>query len=453
MDRRTFVKTLAAGTACLAGFRARAGEEMRRKPNIVVIVSDDQGYADVGVHGCKDIPTPNLDALARAGARCTDGHVSCPVCSPTRAGLMTGRYQQRFGHEFNPAPGTVMMPAGEITLAQLLRRAGYATGIVGKWHLGMLDDQHPMSRGFDSFFGFLSGSHSYIDWRRGQPILRGIEPVSEPTYLTEAFAREAIAFIDRNKEKRFFLYLPFNAVHAPLEATQRYLDRFPKIADEKRRTYAAMLSAMDDAIGGVLAAIQRAGVEEDTLVFFFSDNGGPPVNASSNGPLRGYKGETWEGGIRVPFFVKWPRRIKPGTVYDRPVIALDVLPTAVAAAGGDLPKDRAIDGVDLMPYLTGEKTGPPHERLFWRMGADRSAVRMGSWKLVRATGGTGGLFDLSKDLGERNDLSEKEPAKRKELEAAFAAWEKEVGPAPKRAETPATKKAAAKKAAAGRKKA
>ncbi|MBN1422570.1 MAG: sulfatase [Planctomycetes bacterium] len=449
------MKALAAGTAGIAaGIRARSEEAPRRKPNIVVIVSDDQGYADVGVHGCRDIPTPNLDALARAGVRCTDGHVSCPVCSPTRAGLMTGRYQQRFGHEFNPRPGMSMMPAGEITMAQLLRRAGYATGMVGKWHLGMLDDQHPMSRGFDSFFGFLGGAHSYLDWKRGDPILRGVEPVSEPTYLTDAFAREAIAFIDRSKEKPFFLCLTFNAVHMPLEATQKYLDRFPKIAEKKRRTYAAMLSAMDDAIGGVLAAIARAGVEEDTLVFFFSDNGGPPVNGSSNGPLRGHKGETWEGGIRVPFFIKWPRRIRPGTVYDRPVISLDVLPTAVAAAGGALPKDRPIDGVDLLPYLAGEKTGDPHERLFWRLGSGKSAVRMGSWKLVRATGGAGGLFDLSKDLGEKDDLSAKEPAKRKDLEAAFAAWQKEVGPAPERAVRPAVQKkeAARKKAAAARKK-
>ncbi len=267
-----------------------------RKPNIVVIVADDLGYADVGFQGCKDIPTPNIDALARAGVRCTNGYVSCPVCSPTRAGLITGRYQQRFGHEFNPGPtrtdDSFGLPLSQVTLADRLKRAGYATGIVGKWHLGFVPKYQPQKRGFDEFFGFLGGAHSYLNMKADMnlPILRGTEPVTEQGYLTDAFAREATAFIERHKDEPFFLYLTFNAVHNPLETAEKYLKRFPSIDDPKRRKYAAMLSAMDDGIGQVLAKINELKLDDQTLVFFISDNGGPPgANSSRNDPLRGAK--------------------------------------------------------------------------------------------------------------------------------------------------------------------
>jgi arylsulfatase A-like enzyme len=442
-----------------AGCRLRPAEKPApRWPNVIVIVSDDQGYADVGFHGCGDIPTPNLDSLAASGMRFTDGYVSCPVCSPTRAGLITGRYQQRFGHEFNtgPPPGSLQehvgLPLSEITLANLMKGAGYVTGAVGKWHLGMRPKYHPQRRGFDEFFGFQHGGHSYLKLEPDDynPIQRGTEPVSETEYLTDAFSREAVAFIERHHNEPFFLYLTYNAVHTPLQATEKYLIRFPDIEDERRRTYAAMLSAMDDGIGAVLEALRKRGLIEDTLIFFFSDNGGPTANGSRNTPLRGTKGTMYEGGIRVPFVMHWPRRVAAGTVYEQPVIALDVLPTFVAAAGGELPGDRPIDGVDLLPYVTGKKQGAPHDTLCWRSG-DRYAVRSANWKLVKPRAGGAELYDLSKDIGEKNNVADQEPETLARLNNILAAWEKDMvapawGPPRRRQQGTKPKKRAKKKA-------
>ena len=431
LDRRDFLGLLGAGAAGL-WLGSLIGEEPApgRKPNIIVIVSDDHGYADVGCNGCKEIPTPNLDSIARDGVRFTDGYVSCPVCSPTRAGLMTGRYQQRFGHELNPGGNPAHgLPTKEITLANLLKSAGYATGLVGKWHLGMTPELHPQKRGFDEFFGFLGGAHPYVESGIGtpNPIYRGTKQVDEKEYLTDAFAREAVSFIERHKGHPFLLCLTFNAVHAPLQATQKYLDRFPSITAQPRRTYAGMLSAMDDGVGAVLKKIKESGLEKDTLIFFHSDNGGPPNNGSSNGPLRGYKGTVFEGGVRVPFLVKWPGRIPAGVVFKHPVISLDVLPTVVAAAGWRLPKDRPFDGVNLLPYLTGEKSSPPHDILFWRFRLPR-AVRNGNWKLVSLAVGEPQLFDLSKDIGETTDLAKDRPEVVRELSQALARWESQLIP-------------------------
>ena len=432
MGRRQFLALVGAGAAGLAtgclgqGQAAPAG----RRPNIILIVADDLGYADVGFQGCPDIPTPHLDALARGGVRFTSGYVSCPVCSPTRAGLMTGRYQQRFGHEFNPGPPPnpdgVGLPLGETTLPDVLKAAGYATGMVGKWHLGTEPKFHPLARGFQEFYGFLGGAHPYTKLapQGPNPILRGTQPVAETEYLTDAFAREAVAFIDRNRRGPFFLYLPFNAVHTPLDAVAKYLDRFPGIADARRRTYAAMLSAMDDAVGAVLAKVREAGLDHDTLVIFFSDNGGPPrANASRNDPLRGAKGQTYEGGIRVPFLMRWTGRLPEGKTFDHPVISLDVLPTAAAAAGAKAP--AGLDGVDLLPYLAGGKDGPPHETLFWRMGPERKAVRRGNLKYVRMDG-KDQLYDLAADIAESKDLAEAQPDRLKALQDACARWEAEL---------------------------
>ena len=303
------------------------------KPNILFIVADDLGYADVGFQGCKDIPTPNLDALATSGVRFTSGYVSGPYCSPTRAGLMTGRYQTRFGHEFNPG-GSDGLPLSETTIADRLKAAGYATGLVGKWHLGSLPQFHPQKRGFDEFFGFLGGAHDYF---RSAGILRGTEPVKDLDYTTDAFGREAVAFIERHKAEPWFLYLAFNAVHTPMQATDDRLAKFPGIEDKQRRTYDAMTLALDDAVGTVRRKLADAGLEQDTLVLFISDNGGPTmpgttINGSRNTPLRGSKRTTLEGGIRVPFVVSWPGHLKPG-VYDQPVIQLDADATALAACG------------------------------------------------------------------------------------------------------------------------
>jgi arylsulfatase A-like enzyme len=400
------------------------------RPNIIIIVGDDMGYADIGIHGCKDIPTPHIDSLAKNGVRCTSGYVSGPYCSPTRAGLMTGRYQQRFGHEFNPGPnpaGEVGLPLTETTLADRLKQAGYVTGMVGKWHLGNDRKFHPLNRGFQEYYGFLGGAHSYFvaDNRgtKGQvnAVLRGFEPVAEQEYLTDAFAREAVAFIDRHQKEPFFLYLTFNAVHTPMHATEKYLARFQDVPNEQRRTYCAMMSAMDDGIGSVLAKLDEAKLTENTLLMFVSDNGGPPVNGSSNAPLRGRKATTWEGGIRVPFLVQWKGRLPEGKTCDQPVIQLDLHATALAAAGANA-SGAQLDGVDLLPYLAGEKSSPPHEALYWRFGP-QMAIRAGNYKLVKAAGiETPALFDLAADIGETKDLSADKPEVVKELTAKYEAW-------------------------------
>jgi arylsulfatase A-like enzyme len=411
-----------------------AKEATANKPNVLFIVGDDMGYSDVGFHKCKDIPTPNLDALAASGVRFSNGYVSGPYCSPTRAGLMTGRYQQRFGHEFNPSGGTHGLPLSEITIADRLKDAGYVTGIVGKWHLGAQPEMHPQQRGFDEFFGFLGGSHSYF---KSAGILRGTEQVDELDYTTDAFGREAVSFIDRHKAKPWFLYLAFNAVHTPMDATDDRLAKFPNVQNVQRRTYNAMMFAMDEAIGTVLRKLADSGLEKNTLVVFISDNGGPTmkgvtVNGSSNLPLRGSKRTTLEGGIRVPFVVSWPGHLKPG-IFNSPVIQLDLTTTALVAAGVNVKPEMNLDGIDLLPFLNGEKSGVPHQALYWRFGG-QMAIRQGDFKLVRydsnADTNTGErqpvtatkLYNLSKDIGENIDLAATMPDKVNELQEQWDEW-------------------------------
>ncbi len=420
---------LALAASALSAFSAAPA-----KPNILLIVGDDMGYADVGFHGCKDIPTPNLDALAAAGVRFTNGYVTGPYCSPTRAGLLSGRYQTRFGHEFNPN-GSSGLPLTETTVADRLKAAGYVTGLVGKWHLGAEPAMQPPRRGFDEFYGFLGGAHSYVE---SAGILRGSEPVKELDYTTDAFGREAVAFIERHKHEAWFLYLAFNAVHTPMQATDDRLAKFPGIADKQRRTYAAMMLAMDDNIGRVRKKVAEAGLEPNTFVVFISDNGGPTmpgvtVNGSRNDPLRGSKRTTLEGGIRVPFVIAWPGQVKPG-VYDRPVIQLDVTATALAVAGADVKPDWKLDGVNLLPFLSGAQAGAPHDALCWRFG-QQLAIRVGDYKLVRYDSNvdtrTGGrnqpvtaarLYNLASDIGETRDLAAAQPDKAKELQEKWDTW-------------------------------
>ncbi len=418
------------------------------KPNVVIILADDMGYADAGFQGCVDIPTPNIDTLARNGVRCTNGYVSGPYCSPTRAGLLTGRYQQRFGHEFNPGNtdnASIGLPLSETTLADRLKAAGYVTGLVGKWHLGTAPRFHPSRRGFDEFFGFLGGAHPYFPGL-GAPIYRGTAIVSEKEYLTDAFGREAAAFVMRHKDQPFLLYVAFNAVHTPMHATDARLKRFGSISDPTRKTYAAMLAAMDEAVGKVLDTLRSARLEENTLIFFLSDNGGPTmrgttINGSRNDPLRGSKRTTLEGGIRVPFVVQWKGKLPAGSVYGQPVIQLDILPTALAAAGVAAKPEWKLDGVDLLSRLKAEDTTAPHEALFWRLG-DQRAIRRGDWKLVRydqtadMTGKGSGpidakvtadrLYNLAQDLGESHDLASENPQKVQELLADWQVWEREL---------------------------
>lgn len=416
-----------------------AGVQAQSKPNVVLIVADDLGYADVGYHGCKDVPTPHIDSIARAGLYFTDGYSNGAVCAPTRAALMTGRYQGRFGSHNNPGPFRrtpevkIGVSPDQPILAELMKPLGYATACFGKWHLGgeVFGDPAlmPLNRGYDEFFGFLEGAASYIDstnrekkyWRGGKLIK------SEEEYYTDALGREAISFIQRHKDETFFLYLPFSAVHAPMQAPVEYLARFSEIENGLRRKLAAMLSAMDDNIGRVLTTLKEEGLENNTLVIFMSDNGGKPGNNGSlNTPLRGQKGEFFEGGFRIPFCIKWPGHVQPGGVYRKPVMGFDILPTVLIAAGGKIDPAWKLDGVDLMPYLAGTKKGRPHDNLFWS-GNNRYAIRHVDWKLVHEKGKTH-LFDLAKDKSETTDVSEAHPEVKKELQKKYREWLSEIPP-------------------------
>ena len=425
-----------------------------RKPNVIFILGDDLGYCDVSMYGCKEIPTPNIDSIGKNGIKFTNAYVTAPVCSPSRAGLITGRYQQRFGFEFNAGPlpralanKDMGLPLSEITLAQVMKTAGYATGMVGKWHMGMNNRYFPTQRGFDEYFGFLFGANLYIDpnkpgvmTRAGanegggstatsrspqNPIYRNMTPVEEDEYLTDAFAREAVAYIDRHRKEPFFLYVAFNAPHEPFQATKKYLDRFPQVKDERRRVYMAMVSALDDGVGAILKKLRDTGIERDTLVVFLSDNGcATYTGACTNDPLRFGKLTHLEGGFRVPFAIQWPGHLKGGVVSDQVISSLDLFPTAVALAGAEPPKDRVLDGVNLIPFLTKQRTASPHEVLCWRNGAN-GAVRKGNWKLFKA-GDRYWLYDLSKDVGEHLDLAAANPEIVKQLKNEFAKWEQQM---------------------------
>ncbi len=406
-------------------------QDARPRPNVILIVADDLGYADIGCQGLsKDVKTPNIDTIAAGGVRFTNGYVTCPVCSPTRAALMTGRYQQRFGHEFNPGPNEAEnfgLPVDQVTLPQALKGSGYATGMVGKWHLGFRPEMHPTKRGFDEFFGFLAGAHQYNNVGEGKnALLRGTEPVGSTDYLTDAFGREGAAFVEKHRsgERPFFLYLAFNAIHTPMQAPPKYLERFAGETDEKRRTMLAMLSAMDDAVGQVLAKLREHKLDENTLIIFHSDNGGPtPGNGSRNTTLRGTKGTVYEGGVRVPFLAKWPGRVGAGGTYEKPVSSLDVFATVLAAAGVEAPANVKLDGTNLLPFLSGraDVAGVPHQSLFWKFGP-QWAVRDGDMKLLNTPAEGTQLFDLSKDVGEQKDLAAERPEEVKRLRETYDQW-------------------------------
>ncbi len=403
--------------------------------NVVIILADDLGYADIGVQAIeKDVKTPNIDSIAADGVRFTNGYVSCPVCSPSRAGILTGRYQERFGHELNPVAGyddKFGLPVDQITLANVMKDAGYATGAFGKWHEGNNAEYRPQKRGFDEFFGFLGGMHGYMGKmplavQGVNCIRRGDEPVEEKEYLTDAISREALSFIDRHQSSPFFMYVAYNAVHVPQQAPPKYLDRFANVQDRSRKLMLAMLSAEDDGVGKILAKLHDCGLEENTLVVFLSDNGGPTAeNASRNAPLRGFKGQVWEGGIRIPFMMRWKGQIPPGRVLDQPVISLDLFPTALVATGAAPPKNVALDGVNLLPLVEGKSDAKPHDVLYWRF-TPQWAIRDGDYKLEQARDGVRRLFDLSKDMREQTDLMASEPDVAKRLQARFDAWNKEL---------------------------
>jgi arylsulfatase A-like enzyme len=429
------VRTLIASTLVVIGWSApEAMAAGRDRPNVVVILGDDLGWGELGAQGNKEIPTPHIDSIAADGIRFTQGYVSGPYCSPTRAGLLTGRYQTRFGHEFNPGgPNSEDgLDLEQTTIADRLKAQGYATGAIGKWHLGAPPKYRPTKRGFDDFYGTLANTSYFhpqlVDTRKSEDPARVQDPAF---YTTDAYGARAAEWIAEHKDEPFFLYLPFNAQHSPLQAPQKYLDRFPKIADENRKKFAAVLSAFDDAVGQVLAAIDQHQLAEDTIVVFLTDNGGPTQQTtSSNLPLRGFKATTLEGGVRVPFYMRWNGRLPAGKVYDHPVIQLDILPTALAAAGAPIDEAGAVDGVNLLPYLEGKADGMPHESLFWRFGK-QWAVRHGDWKLVasRIDDFKPQLFNLAEDIGEAHDLAAEHPDKVADLRKEWEKWDEGNVPA------------------------
>ncbi len=441
-------------------------------PNVIVMMADDLGWGDIGANGGEVIQTPHIDTLAAQGVRLTDGYVSAAVCSPSRAGFYTGRHQQRHGFEFNIAgrDTDMGMSLDETTIADMLRAQGYATGLIGKWHLGKQRQHHPLSRGFDEYYGMLAGGSIYIDSRkegveswpaRNAPIARteanaiydGWEPVEIEEYITDVFRDKAVDFIERHKDERFFLMLTPNAPHTPLQATKEYLDRYRHIEKDSTRIYSAMVAAVDEYVGAVTAKLAELGLEDDTLFVFLSDNGcaGYVDGCCSNAPLRGHKRYYWDGGIRIPFLAKWPAGLPQGTTYSEPVISLDLFATIAAASGSSA---TAQDSVDLLPHLRGETDSAPHDLLFWR-AKPNVAVRKGKWKLWKVNktdmdwadvtdagarrlpmqawpqdsphGQLTLLYDLSKDIGEQTNVGAEHPQIVQELEADLAAWNAEMG--------------------------
>jgi len=432
----------------------------QKKPNIIILFADDLGYGELGCQGNHEIPTPHIDSIAKNGVRFTNGYVTAPVCAPSRAGFMSGRHQSRFGWNINVMPHTIPhsefgIPSSETTIAERMKGAGYRTGLIGKWHLGSRKDFNPIRHGFDYFFGFAhegryfvrppyngvttllrkeplpkgaknfqpfspEGKLIYHDLLRNEPlydlnnpILRGDNIVEEKRYLTDAFTDEAVQFIDREKDKPFFLFLSYNAVHSPLQGADAYMKRMEHIPDIHRRIFAAMLSNIDDSVGSVLAKLKEDKLEEDTLIFFLSDNGGPTKElTSSNSPLKGFKGQFFEGGIRVPFLAQWKGTIPPGQTFNHPVISLDIYASAAAQAGLKL-TSKETDGVDLVPFLKEEKPDVPHKQLFWDFKTD-GAFREGDWKIVKIRN-KWFLYNLANDISEEKNLSKQEPEKFKDL--------------------------------------
>jgi arylsulfatase A-like enzyme len=432
-------------TLALLAFASLGSTLFAAQPNVLVIIADDLGYADIGVHGGREVPTPHIDALAASGVRCTSGYVTAPYCSPSRAGFLTGRAQTRFGHEFNPHVGDeakLGLPLDQRTIANELRDTGYATALIGKWHQGFSAAHHPQSRGFDEFFGFLVGGHNFLLHKEAEPVFgsahshdliyRGREVQKLDGYTTDLFTDEALSVMSRNPSKPWFIYLAYNAVHTPLEIAAQFETRLPPaVTDPARRGYLSLLLGLDDAIGRLTAHLKQSGRDQDTLVFFFGDNGGSgrkpyfAYNTGLNTPLRGDKGQTLEGGIRVPFFVSWPGKLPAGKTFDHPVSALDVLPTALAAAGTE--PAPTVEGVNLLPHLTGEITTAPHAFLAWRFGPQK-AIRRDRWKLVDArdfdakTQSGWQLYDLATDIGEQTNLASAHPGLVAELSAAWDQW-------------------------------
>lgn len=392
------------------------------KPNVLVLYMDDMGWAQPGCYGGKLAPTPHIDSLARNGVRFTDGYVGACICSPSRVGLLTGRYQARTGHDANSnegkTPESKNLLLSETTIAQRLKALGYVTGIYGKWHVGAASAEYlPASRGFDESFGTTGNLGDKLGFYRGKEFIP--DPAGTPV-TSPIYAREANAFMERHRGEPWFLYVPFNAVHSPVVASPEIKARFAQLP-KREQDYAALISEADDAVGAILAKLRELKLEENTLIFLVSDNGGASPLAEMDG-LRGRKWMLWEGGIRVSWLAQWKGRIPAGRVLETPVIQLDILPTALAAAGSTPQPEWKLDGTNLLPLLEGKADKLDRDTLYWRFGV-QYAVRQGDWKLVKAgLAQPVQLFDLRADRHEKDDLAAKQPEKVKALQALWDAW-------------------------------
>jgi arylsulfatase A-like enzyme len=457
-----------------------------KRPNIIIILADDLGKTDISLYGSPPIQTPNIDSIGLKGMTFSEGYITSPICAPSRAGLLTGRYQQRFGFEYQPhdrypknriemfvykhfiAKGDwlvadqvdfpafedivkIGMPPSEVLLSEILQQRGYRTGITGKWHLGSGEHAIPSNRGFDQQYGFYEAYSLYMAdtsdanlinqrhtdfsdpfiWGKGRTgncaIRRNDVVIDEKYYLTDRIAQEANKFIDENKDSPFFLYVPFLAPHTPFQATKAYYDRLAHIEDRNKRVYNAMIWQLDDAIGSIIGHLEQAGLMDNTIIFFLSDNGGATyTGATDNAPLKGGKFTNFEGGLNVPFMVRWDGMIAPGSKHDHPVVSMDVFSTALQLAGIAPMKDRPIDGVSLLPVLVEGLAEPLHEMLYWRSGYNR-AVRWGDWKLITdQLSGNRALYDLKNDKQERHNLYDQEPEVVKQMMKLHAQWESEM---------------------------
>ena len=444
MSNKTFPLSLAfSSVLCLPLVSAVPSEKApKEKPNIIFILSDDAGYADFGFQGSHQFRTPNLDKLSKKGVIFNQAYTTDAVSGPSRAGLMTGRYQQRFGIEENNVCG-YMSTNGKYTMFDMgvdvkerfisdyLSEVGYKCAVFGKWHLGTDDQYHPFKRGFDEFVGFRSGARSYFKLNPKQlegdnsdkRLEYGFGKFKESdTYMTDVLGNEACKFIQANKNNPFFVYLAFNAVHAPLQVEPKDEAVFATIKDPKRRKLAAMALSMDRAIGRVYDTLVKNGLEKNTILVFSNDNGGPHGTNASNYPLRGMKASFLEGGIRVPAFMVYPDVIKENSRYAYPISFMDFLPTFAKAAGAELSTEKPVDGVDLIPYLTGQNKERPHQTLYWKC-ENRGVVRDGDMKFMRFPDRPAELYDISKDITEKKNLAAQHPELIKKYYKMLSDWE------------------------------
>lgn len=404
-------------------------EKNIKKPNIIIILTDDAGYVDFGFMGSQDLKTPNLDKLAESGVKFTDAHVTASVCAPSRAGLITGQYQQRFGFEANHTgdqnSGDIGLAKEVKTVADIFKNNNYNTIAIGKWHLGEKDYNHPNNRGFDEFYGFLAGSRSYFPMKnpsREHMLQFNGKRVEFDGYLTDVLGDKSVDYVRENKEQPFLMYLSYNAVHTPMQAKESDLNKFK---NNPRQTLAAMTWSMDENIGKLVNTLKDLDIYDNTLIFFLSDNGGAHNNDSKSGPLKGFKGNEFEGGHRVPFVITWPKKIKPHQTFDGLTSSLDIFHTALAAADIQKPDNIILDGKNLIPYLNSDKKRSPHQKLFWRK-LEESAARVDNYKIVSLDSFGTNLYNLSIDLGETNDLSLSDSIKLKELKSEYSAWENQL---------------------------